>query len=139
MFITSVSNTECEEKKMQLFFWGIHFIEFLANIWSNGEKISWMLESACKICKASLTVCIDDYRLSHVRLLWTIQSGVTLLTAIQSPTPYYEIKHSSTHNSMTQFPYWYTKCNYTQRCDYIHNCGVHQYARPVMNGRGCEF
>jgi hypothetical protein len=53
-------------------------------------------------------------------------------SVIQNPTPYYEMEYSSTDNIITYFPYW---CSYTRRCDDIHNCGVHQYARPLMNGR----
>jgi len=60
-----------------------------------------MVESACKIRKASLIGIFWwlDYR--GVRLLWTIQSDVTSLTVIQSPTPYYGMEYSSTHNIMT--------------------------------------
>jgi hypothetical protein len=125
MFITSVSNTEWR-KNMQCFIRHTFHWIFRKYMVEWEIKISWMVESACKIRKSSLTACIDD---------WTIavfgcyeRYKVTSLTVIQSPIPYYEMEYSSTDNIMTYFPYW---CNYTRRCDDIYNCGVHQYARPL--------
>jgi hypothetical protein len=94
------------------------------------RKISCMVELSRKISKASLTACIVDKTIAVFGCFERYK--VTSLTVIQSPTPYYEMEYSSTDNIRTYFPYW---CNYTRICDDIQNCGVHQYARPVMNGR----
>ena len=122
MFLTSVSNTEWR-KNMQ-YFLGIHFIGSFANIWNGKEKYLGWLNWRVKYGVYWWLAC------RGVWLLWMVQSN--LVSCDKNPTPYYEMEYSSTDNIMTYFPYW---CNYTRRCDDIHNCGVHQYARQVMNGR----
>ena len=67
------------------------------------RKISWMVELACKIRKASLTVFIDDQTIAVLGCYERYK--VTSLAVMQSSTPYYEMEYFSTDNIMTYFPY----------------------------------